>query len=84
MEFEQIKEYVQGDDIRTINWKATSKQNKLMVNQYQDEKSQRIYMLIDKGRTMQMPFNGLSLLDYSINASMALSHIILKKATERV
>lgn len=80
MEFEQIKEYVQGDDIRTINWKATSKHNKLMVNQYQDEKSQRIYMLIDKGRTMQMPFNGLSLLDYSINAVMALSHIILKKS----
>ena len=79
MEFEQIKEYVQGDDVRTINWKATSNQNKLMVNQYQDEKSQRIYMLIDKGRTMQMPFEGLSLLDYSINATMALSHIILKK-----
>lgn len=79
MEFEQIKEYVQGDDIRTINWKATSKHNKLMVNQYQDEKSQRIFMLIDKGRTMKMPFNGLSLLDYSINATMALSHIILKK-----
>ncbi len=79
MEFEQIKEYVQGDDIRTINWKATSKRNQLMVNQFQDEKSQRIYMLIDKGRTMQMPFNGLSLLDYSINATMALSHIILKK-----
>lgn len=80
MEFEQIREYVQGDDLRTINWKATSKRNQLMVNQYQDEKSQRIYMLIDKGRTMQMPFNGLSLLDYSINATMALSHIILKKS----
>lgn len=79
MEFEQIKEYVQGDDIRTINWKATSKTNRLMVNQFQDEKSQRIYMLIDKGRTMKMPFKGLSLLDYSINATMALSHIILKK-----
>lgn len=79
MEFEQIKDYVQGDDVRTINWKATSKQNKLMVNQFQDEKSQRIIMLIDKGRTMKMPFNGLSLLDYSINATMALSHIILKK-----
>jgi uncharacterized protein (DUF58 family) len=52
-----------------------------MVNQFQDEKSQRIMMLIDKGRTMKMPFNGLSLLDYSINATMALSHIILKKAT---
>jgi uncharacterized protein (DUF58 family) len=80
MEFEQIKEYVPGDDIRTINWKATSKRNQLMVNQYQDEKSQRIFLLIDKGRTMQMPFKGLSLLDYSINAAMALSHIILKKS----
>lgn len=79
MEFEQIKEYVPGDDVRTINWKATSKTNRLMVNQFQDEKSQRIFMLIDKGRTMKIPFNGLSLLDYSINATMALSHIILKK-----
>lgn len=79
MEFEQIKEYVPGDDIRTINWKATSKRNQLMVNQFQDEKSQRVFMLIDVGRTMQMPFNGLSLLDYSINATLALSHIILKK-----
>ncbi|KQS93597.1 DUF58 domain-containing protein [Chryseobacterium sp. Leaf394] len=80
MEFEQIKEYVPGDDIRTVNWKATSKTNRLMVNQFQDEKSQRIFMIIDKGRTMKMPFKGLSLLDYSINASMALSHIILKKS----
>lgn len=82
MEFEQIKEYIQGDDIRTLNWKATSKHNKLMVNQYQDEKSQRIYMVIDKGRTMQMPFKGISLLDYSINATMALSYIILKKGDQ--
>jgi uncharacterized protein (DUF58 family) len=80
MEFEQIKEYVPGDDVRTINWKATSKRNGLMVNQYQDEKSQRVYMIIDKGRTMQMPFNGMSLLDYSINSIMALSHILLKKS----
>lgn len=79
MEFEQIKSYVQGDDIRTINWKATSKQNQLMVNQYEDEKSQQVYLVIDKGRTMQMPFQGLSLLDYSINAAMALSHMILRK-----
>ena len=79
MEFEQIKEYVAGDDVRTINWKATSKRSQLMVNQFQEEKSQRIFMIIDTGRTMQMPFNGLSLLDYSINATMALSHIILKK-----
>ncbi|MDI1255155.1 MAG: DUF58 domain-containing protein [Flavobacterium sp.] len=79
MEFEQIKEYVPGDDIRTLNWKATAKKNSLMVNQFQDEKSQSIYMVIDKGRVMKMPFNGLSLLDYAINATLVLSNVILKK-----
>ena len=79
MEFEQIKEYVQGDDLRTLNWKATAKKNALMVNQFQDEKSQSVYMVIDKGRVMQMPFNGLSLLDYAINSTLVLSNIILKK-----
>lgn len=79
LEFEQIKEYVQGDDLRTINWKATAKRNQLMVNQYQDEKSQPVYSVIDKGRVMKMPFNGLSLLDYAINATLVLSNVILKK-----
>jgi len=79
MEFEQIKEYVQGDDMRIINWKATSKKNALMVNQYQDEKSQPVYQVIDTGRSMQMPFLGLSLLDYAINSTLAFSNIVLKK-----
>ena len=79
MEFEQIKEYVAGDDIRNINWKATAKKNDLMVNQFQDEKSQPIYSVIDKGRVMKMPFNNLSLLDYAINATLVISNIALKK-----
>ena len=79
MEFEQIKDYVQGDDIRNINWKATAKKNQLMVNQFQDEKSQPIYSVIDKGRVMKMPFNSLSLLDYAINATLVISNIAIKK-----
>lgn len=79
MEFEQIKDYVLGDDLRTINWKATAKKNQLMVNQFQDEKSQPVYSIIDKGRIMKMPFNGLSLLDYAINATLVISNIVLKK-----
>ena len=79
MEFEQIKEYVNGDDIRTLNWKATAKKNAFMINQFQDEKSQSVYMVIDKGRVMKMPFNGLSLMDYAINATLVLSNVILKK-----
>jgi len=78
-EFEQIKEYTIGNDMRTINWKATARKNQLMVNQYEDEKSQHIYNLIDKGRLMRSPFNEMTLLDYAINSSLVLSNIIIKK-----
>jgi uncharacterized protein (DUF58 family) len=79
MEFEQIKEYVAGDDFRTINWKATARKSEIMVNSYQDEKAQQVYSLIDKGRNMKMPFEGMTLLDYAINASLAISNIAVKK-----
>lgn len=79
LEFEQIKNYVTGDDVRTINWKATAKKGQLMVNQFQDEKSQPIYSIIDVGRVMKMPFEGLKLLDYAINAALAFSNIAIKK-----
>lgn len=78
-EFEQIREYVKGDDYRTINWKATARRNRYMVNQYQDEKSQPVYSIIDKGRTMKMPFEGMTLLDYAINASLIISNIAIYK-----
>lgn len=78
MEFEQIKNYVKGDDFRTINWKSTAKHQKLMVNQYVDEKSQQVYCAIDKGRMMKMPFNGQTLLDYAINSSLVFSNVVLQ------
>ncbi|GAB4000954.1 DUF58 domain-containing protein [Spirosoma daeguense] len=83
MEFEQVRPYSTGDDVRTINWKATSRRSvqstTLMINAYQDERSQPIYCLIDKGRVMRSPFEGLTLLDYAINASLVLSNIALLK-----
>ncbi|KAA5534472.1 DUF58 domain-containing protein [Taibaiella lutea] len=79
LEFEQIKEYVTGDDIRTINWKATARKGNLMVNHYVDARSQQIYCLIDKGRNMKMPFDGMTLLDYAINASLIFLNIALQK-----
>lgn len=79
MEFEQIKEYVQGDDYRTINWKATARKKQLMVNHYVDEKAQQVYSLIDMGRTMKMPFDKMSLMDYAINTSLVISNIALLK-----
>lgn len=80
MEFELIKEYVSGDDIRTVNWKATARKMELMVNHFQDERSQQVFSLIDKGRLMRMPFLGMSLLDYAINASLVISNIAIRKS----
>ena len=79
MEFEKIKSYVQGDDIRTINWKATARSSDIMVNTYTDAREQQVYVLLDKGRTMKMPFEGMTLLDYSINATLSLLNIVLQK-----
>jgi uncharacterized protein (DUF58 family) len=78
-EFEEIKDYTPGDNYRWINWKATARRRKLMVNQYQDERSRDVYQIIDMGRTMKMPFEGLTLLDYAINSTLAISNVILKK-----
>lgn len=79
-EFEQIRNYVRGDDVRQINWKSTARNQKLMINQHEDEKSQPIYHVIDKSRTMLLPFEGLSLLDYSINSALVTSNVALKKS----
>jgi uncharacterized protein (DUF58 family) len=78
-EFEKIRQYNVGDDLRSVNWKATGRRNTLMVNQYEDERSQQVYFLLDKSRVMHMPFNDLSLLDYAINSTVVLSNIALLK-----
>ncbi|MFT3936139.1 MAG: DUF58 domain-containing protein [Chitinophagaceae bacterium] len=77
MEFEQIKEYITGDDIRNMNWKATARKGSMMVNTYTEERSQQVYCIIDKGRLMKMPFDDLALLDYAINAALMLCNVSL-------
>ncbi len=79
MEFDHIKEYTRGDDVRTLNWKATARRGNLMVNSFMEERSQQVYCVIDKGRAMKMPFDGLTLLDYAINATLVFSNVALGK-----
>ena len=78
-EFEQIKNYVPGDDYRGINWKASGRKADLMVNQYEDERAQQLYCILDKSRVMRLPFNGLTLMEYAINAILAISNVALRK-----
>ena len=79
MEFDTIREYVVNDDYRTINWKATARRRTIMVNQFEAEQSQQVYLVIDTGRGMQHSFSGVTLLDYSVNAAMQLAYIALRQ-----
>ena len=78
-EFEHIRDYLKGDDYRTVNWRATARLSRPMVNVYQDERSQQVFSIVDKGRVMQQAFEGMTLLDYAINASLALSYVAMRK-----
>ena len=78
-EFEHIRDYLRGDDYRTVNWRATARLSRPMVNVYQDERSQQVFCIIDKGRVMQQAFEGMTLLDYAINATLALSYVAMRK-----
>ena len=78
-EFEHIRDYLKGDDYRTINWRTTARLSRPMVNVYQDERSQQVFSIVDKGRVMQQAFEGMTLLDYAINASLALSYVAMRK-----
>lgn len=75
-EFESLREYVKGDDVRKINWMKSARENKLMVNQYEPENNKHIYILLDTGRTMSYRVNEYSKLDLAINACVFLSDVV--------
>ena len=77
--FESLREFVQGDDPSRIEWKATARKNKLIVKNYEAERSQTVYLLIDSGKMMTTIIEGRSRLDYAVNSAMLLSHVIISK-----
>lgn len=78
-DFEQIKDYMEGDEYRHINWKASARATTLKVNVYQQDRSMPVYCIIDKGRMMQQSAYGLTFLEYAINAALALCYVAVRK-----
>jgi uncharacterized protein (DUF58 family) len=74
--FESLREYVIGDEYRKINWQATARSNKPIVNQYEPEKNQHIYIFIDTGRPMSYTVQGYRKLDMVVNTALVLSDIV--------
>lgn len=77
-EFLGLREYVQGDDPRNIDWKATARFRKLFTREFEAERRQRVIIALDCGRSMYSGELKNTMLDKAVNASILLSHIILK------
>jgi len=79
MEFHQLREYRQGDAQRAIDWKATSRTGRLIAREYEEEKDQRVLLLIDCGRRMASKDDELSHFDHALNAALLLAHVALRQ-----
>ncbi|MDH4096109.1 MAG: DUF58 domain-containing protein [Betaproteobacteria bacterium] len=79
MEFHQLREYRQGDSQRAIDWKATARTAKLIAREYEDERDQRVLLVIDCGRRMGAKDDALSHFDHALNAALLLAHVALRQ-----
>ncbi|MFP5354521.1 MAG: DUF58 domain-containing protein [Gemmatimonadota bacterium] len=72
--FESLREWVPGDDSRTIDWKATARRRKPMVRQYEDERRQQVLIVVDAGRMLTAEHDGRARLEYVVEAALQLAH----------
>lgn len=74
-EFESLRDFVTGDEIRHIAWTATARRGRLITRQYQIERNQNLMIMLDTGRLMKAQIDRLSKLDHAINAALALAYV---------
>jgi len=74
-EFESLRDYVPDDDFQDIDWKASARRNKPITREYEIERSQNVMLMIDAGRMMCGQIDGMSKLDYAINAALMLAYV---------
>ena len=79
MEFHQLREYRQGDSQRAIDWKATSRTTRLISREYEDEKDQRVLLVVDCGRRMAAKDDELSHFDHALNSALLLAHVAARQ-----
>lgn len=78
-DFEQLREYRQGDALRQIDWNASARLQKLISKQYQDERDQQVIVMLDCGRRMRAQHGDLSHFDYVLNSTIHLARTVLAK-----
>jgi len=79
LEFNQLREFREGDSLRQIDWKATARQRTPIAREYQDERDQQIIFLLDCGRRMRSQDGDLTHFDHALNACLLLSYVALRQ-----
>jgi len=78
-EFHQLREYQNGDPMRKIDWKASSRIGKLISKEFQDEQDQQLVFLLDTGRRMRHKDQDVEHMDQTLNSMLLLSHVAAKQ-----
>jgi uncharacterized protein (DUF58 family) len=78
-EFESLRDYARGDDVRLIDWKATARRRKFIVRNQEAERNQTVLLLIDSGRLMTAEVEGVAKLDHAVNTALTLAHVALSR-----
>jgi uncharacterized protein (DUF58 family) len=76
-EFESLREWRDGDELRDICWTATARRGKLITKLHQVERSQSVWIVVDAGRLLRARVGSLSKLDYAANAALTLAHVAM-------
>lgn len=79
IEFHQLRDYREGDSLRSVDWKATARMGRLIAREYQDERDQQIVFVLDAGRRMLAKDAELSHFDHTLNAMLLLSYVALRQ-----
>ncbi|MEV5712153.1 DUF58 domain-containing protein [Actinoallomurus sp. NPDC052274] len=82
-EFDSLREYVNGDDVRSIDWRATARRSDVVVRTWRPERDRRIYLVLDTGRTAAGRVGDIPRLDCSMDAALLLG-ALASRAGDRV
>ncbi len=78
-DFARLRDYTSGDDYRHISWKATARRNRLITREFEAERSQVVFIMLDAGRMMTTRIGRYSRMDYAVNAALQLAASCLAK-----
>ncbi|BAN01548.1 DUF58 domain-containing protein [Ilumatobacter coccineus] len=77
-DFDQLREYRPGDDIRRVDWAATARQQKAIVREYRAERNQHVVSLLDNGRVMAGTVGGVPRVEHAMDAVLGLTQVASK------